>query len=51
MKYERSVTLFVGHLSPPAWEAGIEILADFEGVELDMSPPAWEAGIEIFIPP
>ena len=34
--------------SPPAWEAGIEIIEDFiEWCEMVASPPAWEAGIEI----
>ena len=34
-------------MSPPAWEAEIEITMEIRGKGSVMSPPAWEAGIEI----
>ena len=34
-------------VSPPAWEAGIEMLQALLNVCQLTSPPAWEAGIEM----
>ena len=43
--------LFDNHaLSPPAWEAGIEIPSKVAQKIGQKSPPAWEAGIEISQP-
>ena len=34
-------------MSPPAWEAGIEMSVTHMLYRVLPSPPAWEAGIEI----
>ena len=44
----RDIVNDVEKLSPPAWEAGIEISGDAADTPAGSSPPAWGGWVEIY---